>query len=72
MVVIKDENKNQFLQNMIQTRFNNDEFWIGLKEEGVNTNTYIWVDGSGLGFGNQLGSGPWFQGEPNSVISILI
>ena len=57
---------------MIQTKFNNAEFWMGLKEEGVNTNTYIWVDGSGLEFGKQLGRGPWFYGEPNSVIRIMI
>ena len=72
LVVIKDANENKFLQYMIQTKFNNAEFWMGLKEEGVNTNTYIWVDGSGLEFGKQLGRGPWFYGEPNSVIRIMI
>ena len=66
LVVIQDQQENEFLQNYIQSNFNNQEFWIGLRENGI-TKQYVWVDGSPFEFGNELGKGPWMGNEPNTV-----
>ena len=66
LVVVQDEEENRFLQNYIKSHFINDDFWIGLKENG-NTKQYAWVDGSPFEFGSEFGKDPWMQNEPNSV-----
>ena len=70
LVVIRDENENKFLKQEIESRFKNEEFWIGLKMILTN-DTYIWVDKSSLVFGSGLGRKPWKIGEPNSVIKSI-
>ena len=66
LVVIQNEEENDFLQNQITSRFNTQGFWIGLKENGT-TKQYAWVDGSSFEYGSELGQKPWMENEPNSV-----
>ena len=71
LVVIENSDENQFLKNQIQSRYNDEDFWIGLKENGTATQ-YEWVDTSPLGFGNTLRSDPWSDNEPNTVLTYFI
>ena len=49
-----------------------EEFWIGLKE-GAKQYTYLWVDESGLEFGEKLRTLPWKPGiEPNGVLKLFL
>ena len=66
LVAIRDEEENKFLQNQIASRFNNQDFWIGLRENGT-TKQYAWVDGSPFEFGSELRQKPWMENEPNTV-----
>ena len=71
LVVIEDSEENQFLNNQIQSRYDDEDFWIGLKENGT-ARQYEWVDTSPLGFGNTLKGDPWSDKEPNSVLTYFI
>ena len=71
LVVINDSQENQFLQNYIKTHFANQEFSIGLKENG-NVKEYSWVDESLLEFGKELERYPWYPDNGTNDVSILI
>ena len=72
LVVVDDENENQFLEKHIDflrktmTDDNEKQFWIGLYRNGTNS-SYDWVDSSDFVFGSKLGEGPWNPGQPNEV-----
>ena len=71
LVVINDSQENQFLQHYIKTHFANQEFSIGLKENG-NVKEYSWVDESLLEFGKELERYPWYPDNGTNDVSIPI
>ena len=76
LVVIEDENEYEFIKEKIQSYFNGQEFWIGLKETEAR-DTFEWVDGSSLSYGSTFYTYPWeiyssFDKEPNNVINLIL
>ena len=71
LVVIENSEENEFLKSKIQSRYNDDDFWIGLKENGT-VEQYGWVHIFPLEFGNTLRSDPWSENEPNTVLIYFI
>ena len=61
LVVIDDNQENEFLQDQIKNLFPGYGFWIGLKENS-DKNGFIWLDGSSLSF-----QSAWGSGEPSGV-----
>ena len=66
LVVIGSHRENQFLQKYKKSHYEDENFWIGLKENG-NVKEYAWVDGSSLDFGRDLARDPWRINGQNSV-----
>ena len=64
LVVIDDNNENQFLKDKIINIFEKSDYWIGMKEND-NDYGFVWIDGSDVTFNN------WRKGEPNDVITFL-
>ena len=81
LVTIHGQSKNNFIRKLVEEAYENDEknknFWIGLKASSINgkettlkieTNDYIWRDGTSLSYGVDLRNPPWMDNEPNQVL----
>ena len=66
LVVINNREENEFLKQQIESRFNGNEYWIGLRES-VSMDSYIWRDGSDFSFGNSWKTDPWKSDKPSEV-----
>ena len=68
LVAIGNEDENDFVIDQIVSPSRQDEFWIGLKEDG-RVGHYVWVDSTPFGFGSDFDDSIWVGNEPNSVIT---
>ena len=81
IVTIHGQSKNNFIRKLVEKAYETDDknknFWIGLKTSSMNdktttlkieTNDYIWRDGTSLSYGVDLRNPPWMDNEPNQVI----
>ena len=55
-VVINDSEENKFIMEKIENEFNQNQFWIGLKENDKDDD-FDWVDGSELSYTNWKSNG---------------
>ena len=67
LVAIENKDENNFIIERIVLPSRNDEFWIGLKENGT-VGHYVWVDSTPFEFGSDFDDSIWVGNEPNSVI----
>ena len=65
MVIINDKAENDFLKDHVTSL--SKIYWIGLREN-EEKDSFEWVDGSGLTYGNEWKIEPWHIKRPKSVL----
>ena len=69
MLKVEDEAEFDFIRSKLGFEVENNGYWIGLKDTGVES-MFVWADGSKLEYGSDRGIKPWMdRNEPNQKVN---